>query len=182
MPTMETITSKPDCERDFTGCVLSLREYNGYSDSDFFATVWDEEQGCVREIFDGTTRAYAPTKYHKADASPAIIAKALVWYVQNPQVRATAKAGLEAKRGKVSNGDQVVVEAGRKLPLGTQGKVFWMGQDAFSRNAIRVGLVLADGSKVFTALGNVTKLNVPPVTDEEITSEIARTTTWSPLY
>ena len=111
MPTMETITSKPDHERDFTGCVLSLREYNGYSDSDFFATVWDEEQGCVREIFDGTTRAYAPTKYHKADASPAIIAKALVWYVQNPQVRATAKAGLEAKRGKVSNGDQVVVRA-----------------------------------------------------------------------
>jgi hypothetical protein len=172
---METITSKPDSERDFTGCVLSLREMNGYSDSDFYATVWDEEQGCVREIFDGTTRAYAPTKYHKADASPAIRAKAMAWYVQNPQVRATAKVALEAKRAKVSNGDQVVVEAGRKLPLGTQGQVCWIGQDAFNAKALRVCLVLADGSKVFTALGNVAKLNVPPVTDEEITEEVFRT-------
>jgi hypothetical protein len=28
---------------------------------------------------------------------------------------------------------------------------------------------------VFTALGNVAKLNVPPVTDEEITEEVFRT-------
>jgi len=172
---METITSKPDCERDFTGCVLSTREYNGYSDSDFYATVWDEEQGCVREIFNGTTRAYAPTKYHNADASPAIRAKAMAWYVQNPQVRAVAKAALESRRAKVSVGDQVVVEAGRKLPKGTQGQVFWVGRDSFNPKAYRVGLVLADGSKVFTSLGNVAKLNVPPVTDEEITEEVFRT-------
>jgi hypothetical protein len=179
---METITSKPDSERDFTGCVLSTREYNGYSDSDFYATVWDEEQGCVREIFNGTTRAYAPTKYHNADASPAIRAKAMAWYVQNPQLRASAKAGLEAKRSKVSVGDQVVVEAGRKLPLGTQGNVFWIGRDSFSPKSLRVGLVLTDGSKVFTSLGNVAKLNVPPVTDEEITGEILRTNIWPVLY
>jgi hypothetical protein len=35
---------------------------------------------------------------------------------------------------------------------------------------------------VFTALGNVAKLNVPPVTDEEITGEILRTNIWPVLY
>ncbi len=182
MPTMEIITSKPDSERDFTGCVLSVREMNGYSDSDFFATVWDEEQGCVREIFDGTTRAYAPTKYHKADASPAIRAKAMAWYVQNPQVRAVAKAALESRRAKVSVGDQVEVEAGRKLPKGTQGQVFWVGRDSFNPKAYRVGLVLADGSKVFTSLGNVVKLNVQEVTDAEVTAEVAMTNIFAKFY
>ncbi len=83
--TMETAiaASTPKCDyydRDFTGCVLGVTENNGYHDSDFFAIVWDEEQGCVRTIEDGTTRAYAPSKYHRPDASIEVLEKARAWW------------------------------------------------------------------------------------------------------
>jgi ribosomal protein L24 len=175
MSIMETITIKPDHLRDFTGCVLSTREYNGYHDSDFYATVWDEEAGCVREIEDGTTRAYAPSKYHRADASDEVRAKARAWYASSPDIRKGAKVRLERAFSAIRVGDTVEVVAGRKIAKGTVGEVVWVGRDNFNPKAFRVGLRLAFGGlRVFTAMGNVEKRNYNPPTEAEIDAEVAR--------
>lgn len=170
---METTaeTPKTDYDRDFTGCVLSLRESNGYHDSDFFATVWDEEQGCVREIFDGTTRAYAPSKYSRADATLEVIFKARAWWSKQVGPK-QAYSVLKGRALYVDVGSKVEVVSGRKVAKGTVGEVFWRGKDAFNRHADRIGIRLADGSKVFVALSNVLKLNVIDPTEGEIAAWI----------
>ncbi len=175
METTATAAAKlNDYERNFAGCVLSIREYNGYHDSDFYATVWDEEQGCVREIEDGTTRAYAPSKYHRADASDDVRAKARAWYASNPDIRKGAKVRLERAFAAIRVGDEVEIVAGRKIAKGTKGEVVWVGRDSFNPKAYRIGLRLPDGSRVFTAMGNAEKLNFNPPSDAEIDAEINR--------
>lgn len=170
---METTaeTPKTDYDRDFTGCVLSLREMNGYHDSDFFATVWDEEQGVVREIFDGTTRCAAPAKYHRADATEEVQAKARAWWSKQVGPK-QAYSVLKGRVSYVDVGAKVEVVSGRKVSKGTVGEVFWRGKDAFNRHADRIGIKLADGSKVFIALSNVLKLNVIDPTEGEIAAWI----------
>ena len=173
---METaaIATKCDYERDFTGCVLSIREYNGYHDSDFYATVWDDEQGCVREIEDGTTRAYAPSKYSRADATVEVRAKARSWYANDLKIREAARNRLSRSFAAIRVGDEVMVVAGRKIAKGTVGEVVWVGHDNFNPKAYRIGLRLPDGSKVFTAMGNVEKSSINPPTEAEIDAEVAR--------
>ena len=40
----------------YKGCVISLWERNGYNDSDFYASVWDEETKSIKEYEYDTTR------------------------------------------------------------------------------------------------------------------------------
>lgn len=166
---METITSTKisDYERNFAGCVLSTREYNGYHDSDFYATVWDEEAGCVREIEDGTTRAYAPSKYHRADASEEVRAKARAWWARMVGPK-QGYAHLMGRRAFIDVGSKVEVFKGRKVAKGTVGEVVWKGADGFRPRAYRIGIRLGDGSKVFLGMENVVKLGVVPPTEDEI--------------
>jgi hypothetical protein len=171
---METTTIQCDYERDFKGCVLGIREYNGYHDSDFYATVWDEERQCVREIEDGTTRAYAPSKYSRADATDEVRAKARNWYANNPEIREGARRRLERAFAAIRINDEVKVVAGRKIAKGTIGEVFWIGADGFRKNEYRIGLRLIDGSRVYTALSNLEKLKYAPPSEDEITEEVKR--------
>lgn len=171
---METTVETPKCDyydRDFTGCVLGVTENNGYHDSDFFAIVWDEEQGCVRTIEDGTTRAYAPSKYSRADATEEVVAKARAWWSKEIGPKRAYEA-IKARESYVNVGSKVQVVNGRKVSKGTIGEVFWRGKDAFNRHAYRIGIKLDDGSKVFVALSNVLKLNVLPPTEAEISEWI----------
>jgi hypothetical protein len=64
--------------------------------------------------------------------------------------------------------------AGRKIVKGTKGEVVWVGRDSFNPRAYRVGMRLIDGSRVFTAMGNLEKLNVLPPTEAEIDAEVNR--------
>lgn len=179
-----TIETKSDYDRNFAGCVLGVSERNGYHDSDFFATVWDEEQGCVRTIEDGTTRFYAPSKYSRADATNEVRTKARNWWASTVGPR-TARATLMGQRVRIDVGAEVEVVKGKKVAKGTKGIVCWMGEDAFYRRPYysnglnmydprkyRVGIKLSDGSKVFTSLANVMKLNVIEPTDAEISDWI----------
>jgi hypothetical protein len=50
----------------------------------------------------------------------------------------------------------VTVVRGRKVPIGTVGDVFWMGDKGYGMG---VGIRLLDGSKVFTSLKNVEVMN-----------------------
>lgn len=55
----------------------------------------------------------------------------------------------------VAKGDTVRVIKGRKVALGTEARVFWVGNSGYGESA---GLLLANGSKVFVAIGNVARL------------------------
>lgn len=63
------------------------------------------------------------------------------------------QARIEAEEAKTIRLHKVVtVVRGRKVPIGTEGEVFWMGDKGWGMS---VGLRLLDGSKVFTAMKNV---------------------------
>ena len=173
--TMETAiaASTPKCDyydRDFTGCVLGVTENNGYHDSDFFAIVWDNEQNCVRTIEDGTTRAYAPSKYHRPDASIEVLEKARAWWASEIGPK-KAKEALLARANAIEIGSIVKVVKGRKIPKGMVGEVVWKGKDAYNRYATRIGIKVG-GVTLFTSTSNVLKLNVFEPTDVEIVNWI----------
>ena len=173
--TMETAiaASTPKCDyydRDFTGCVLGVTENNGYHDSDFFAIVWDNEQNCVRTIEDGTTRAYAPSKYHRPDASIEVLEKARAWWASEIGPK-KAKETLLARANAIEVGSIVKVVKGRKIAKDTVGDVVWKGKDAYNRYATRIGIKV-DGKTLFTNMSNVLKLNVFEPTDVEIVNWI----------
>ena len=178
--TMETAiaASTPKCDyydRDFTGCVLGVTENNGYHDSDFFAIVWDNEQNCVRTIEDGTTRAYAPPKYHRPDASIEVLEKARAWWASEVGP-AKALSVLRDRASAIEVGSIVKVVKGRKVAKGTVGTVTWKGEDRFASNrytkAYRVGIKVDGEGTVFTSMSNVLKLNVFEPTDVEIVNWI----------
>ena len=66
---------------------------------------------------------------------------------------------LESKNINMHN--LVKVVKGRKVPIGTEGEVCWMGLDGFGNK--KVGIRLKDGSRVYTATSNVEN-----ITDDEI--------------
>lgn len=179
--TIETPKAKVhDYVRDFHGYVLGIDERNGYSDSDFYAIVWDEEQQCVRTIDDGTTRFAAPPKYHGPSATPEVWAKAAAWWAAKVGPKLAVKT-LLGERVAIDIGSEVEVVKGRKIAKGTKGEVVWKGKDQFYRSygyrgtmyalparAFRVGLRLLDGSRVYTSMENVVKLGVVQPTEAEI--------------
>src|SRR5262245_9977840 len=56
------------------GCVVALREMNGYDDSDFYATYYDAEKGTFEEVMYGTTRGWSYPNGAAVDAIPEIVA------------------------------------------------------------------------------------------------------------
>jgi hypothetical protein len=74
------------------------------------------------------------------------------------EAAAKAKAEREAAEELVTvrRGKVVKVVRGRKIPKGTLGACFWVGE---SKYGWRVGIELADGSREFTALCNVEVVN-----------------------
>ncbi|MGW9069251.1 hypothetical protein ACWGQT_07375 [Streptomyces yangpuensis] len=61
----------------FEGAVLRLRERNGYDDSDFYATVWNEEAQAVEEVYYATTRGWTYHNGAHIDATHDVIEKAV---------------------------------------------------------------------------------------------------------
>ncbi len=57
----------------------------------------------------------------------------------------------------------VRVVRGRKVPIGTEGEVFWMGDSGYGMS---VGLRLIDGKKVFTAMKNVETVQLDKVFED----------------
>lgn len=167
--TMETITAAAKCDydRNFNGYVLGITERNGYHDSDFYAIVWDDEQGCVRTIEDGTTRFHAPSKYRGCDASVEVKEKARAWWAEKVGPK-QAYATLKGRAAAIDVGCEVEVFKGRKVSKGTKGEVVWKGKDAYNRNGYRIGIRLMDGTRVYTAMDNVFKLNVKEPTADEL--------------
>jgi len=133
----------------YEGCVFDLRERNGYHDSDFYAVVWDEGEQCIKNYEYDTTR-YAGGGWANVDATEEVRRKADEWLV-NWAYR-NNKLADERQAKAVERGKLVRVVAGRKVPTGTEGKVFWMQDmnfDPYGRRhgrRTKIGLTL-DGEK-----------------------------------
>jgi hypothetical protein len=109
------------------GLVISERECNMHDDSDFYATIWNTDEGCAEEIMWGTTRGAMGPMYGyncQVDAEPWVLDAYARWKARD-DVR---HAGLVAIRLAELNwlrfaGDVVKVVRGRKCPKGYTGEV-----------------------------------------------------------
>jgi hypothetical protein len=150
---------------EYEGAVLGKFERNGYDDSDFLAVVWTGE--VVTTVEYATTRGWTYYNGATVDATDEVKALAAEWMAAtgiDRYRREDVAAALDVAVGK-----RVRVTKGRKVPVGTEGTICWLGDDNYSRcyynnnggRALkrRVGLKLEDGTKVFLAAGNVTVLD-----------------------
>lgn len=169
-----TATATPEA-KDYHGFVLAIEEENRHDDSDFYAYVWDTDTQSVLRIDDGTTRYAAPARYHDADAPEAIRALATEWVINNVLTH-RARTALQNAAQKFHFGDEVMVVAGRKAPIGLVGEISWLGRDQyysaprygnalglrlFDARAYRVGIRDAAGKVTYTSLANVELTRVP---------------------
>jgi hypothetical protein len=124
---------KPFMQQEtYVGCVIELREVNGYDDSDFYARVWDDESQSIKRVEYATTRAATYGNSAFVDLTPE--RKALV----EAHCRKEREAQIAAKAAQdfatPTKGKIVEVIAGQKLPVGTKAVVGWYGADRFDRS------------------------------------------------
>lgn len=68
------------------------------------------------------------------------------------------KLALEKRNAeKIEFHKLVKVVKGRKVPIGTEGEICWMGVDSFGNK--KVGIRLLNGNKVYTAESNVRRIS-----------------------
>lgn len=154
---------KGTLEVTYVGAVLYTGEINGYDDSDFYADVWTGTS--VKRITYATTRGWTYANGAHVDATPDVRAAAAVWYTARALESLKAKAADDALTP--AKGKAVKVVKGRKVPLGTEGTVIWVGEGRYygpvprykngwsTKPAARIGLRTADGATFFTAASNV---------------------------
>lgn len=151
------------------GLVVDMYERNGYDDSDFYAVVWNPDTQQPEHIEYASTRGWTYPNSAAVDATQEVRDQYAAWQAATARAAAAARAARKAQVPVL--GSQVRVVRGRLVPQGTEAKVFWFGADRFMRPSryamlhdqlshveagmMRVGLRLADGSKVFTNARNV---------------------------
>jgi len=135
----------------YVGKCLFEREENGYHDSYFYMTVWDEDTQSPKEVCFGAT-AYGGWVNPTTDATDEVKAKYEAYITEKRRQYDAMEALRRAKtpeKGKVCK-----VVKGRKVPIGTIGVVFWFGPERYS-NGRKVGLVDSQGVAHWTYEGNL---------------------------
>lgn len=147
---MDTNTRERYTKTSFAGCVLGEYERNGRDDSDFYAIVWDEDKREVRSFEYNSTR-YAGGGSATVDATPEVIAKSREFY--RPRIRSLFLSRAMADAKQLRKDDHVVVVKGRKVPKGTTGIVFWIGESSSfgygQKASLRIGVRRDDGDPNF---------------------------------
>lgn len=143
------------CREFAEGAVVSMREMNGYDDSDFYATYYDADAKEFKEACYATTRGWTYPARAVVDASPEILA---LYEAKQAADRAKAKAERDAVIAATPTvGKNVVVSLKSGKNKWVDGKVcevYWYGKDAYS-DGYRVG-VKVDGVGLFLNAKNVT--------------------------
>lgn len=99
----------------FEGATLSLREANGYNDSDFYALVWNAEKGAPEEINYDTTR-FAGGGSAFVDATDEVKAAYAAYLAHQRRLRdVTARRGASKLRFALASELAVPVAAIRRL-------------------------------------------------------------------
>jgi hypothetical protein len=87
---------------------------------------------------------------------------------------------MHGDRMQVKKGTFVRVVRGRKVPKGTEGKVFWIGADKYARTysygpfstqPMRVGIETEHGKKLFVSLDYVEEIDVPDWPDVIVSTD-----------
>lgn len=90
-------------------------------------------------------------------------------YLDQPMVDILLQQRNEEKRRKeelrLDYHKLVRVIKGRKLPIGTEGEIFWMGTTKYGP---AIGLRLLDGSKVFTSPSNVKVVTIEELLERDL--------------
>ena len=153
------------------GLVLHTGERNGYHDSDFTATYWDEEQGRPEAVTYASTRGWTYPNSATPDATDEVRAAYTAWC--DARDRRLAQEASEAREAGAlatarypKKGAKVRVVKGRKVPVGTVGTVFWLGAGNYGE---RVGIVDRDGVKHWTAADNCNRI-LPSLDDAGVDS------------
>lgn len=139
----------------YTGAVLDDREENYHDDSDFYAVVWDDEAGVIKRVEYNTTR-FAGGGSCTVDATDEVKAKANAYLVE--WALNVLRDHDKADAAKPTKGKRVKVVRGRKVPLGTEGILFYMEDQVFSPryhggyrkgpDAVKVGIALSEDLEV----------------------------------
>jgi hypothetical protein len=165
---------------------LTEWEDNGYNDSDFWVSVYDDAANEVHAVLKGSTR-FAGYSDGGPDlglpiSDPAILQKAL--RVLTDHIYTTIRAAeyrdiLEvsvAEKGTNLRLLRPVKHKGTLVPEGTVGEVFWSGSfgqffrkgyNRPGRENTRVGLNLVDGTSAYVAL-SACRLNREPDDDDAL--------------
>ncbi len=153
---------KVNQKTSYEGAVLCTREENYYDDSDFYAVVWDEEDSSLKKVYYASTSHYTYENVAEVDATPEVKAKAREWLFKWAMEQLRKADKEKAERPEV--GKMVKVVKGRKVKLGTTGKMFWAGTDRWGK--LKVGVATSEKKEngryvdvVWTWVDNVEVIN-----------------------
>lgn len=179
----------PSGKEYYRGAVLELRERNGYHDSDFYAIVWDEGEGKIKDVEYDTTRFAGGGSAH-VDATPEVKVKADAYMEECAYQR--IKAQDERDAHTPTEGKVVKVVRGRKVPIGTVGKIFYTQEQTYSPryrsgykrgpDAVKIGLALTDETECAlesTEVGEYTYFKTPFKSSEFLTAIKAQGGKWN---
>ena len=146
------------------GQVLSYTtSYNSSMDiTSSYAIVWNADKNNTEQVYVWNDFDSRTNDSYTIDATPEVVTA----YEAKKQADSRAYyAEQEAREiATVRKDKTVTVVRGRKVPIGTRGQVFWIGNNGYGES---VGIITADGSKHFTAIGNV---EVTPLPEGEVTA------------
>lgn len=97
----------------------------------------------VETVWRGHTRSKVILRFHECSPD------------EGYKAQQVAKIAEAQANGTVIKGVTVEVFKGRKVPIGTIGKVFWVATETDGYGKIKVGLIDSDGTKHYTAIDNV---------------------------
>lgn len=138
----------------YEGCVLNTWEHNTYEDSDWYALVWDREEGRTKTINYDTTRA-GTSGWAEIDATPDVLREAYRYYKADCRKKFD-EYWNPTNAKKIRKGDTVRIVKGYKVKKGTEATVFWAGTryNPYSRmEEERLGIEV-DGERVFISARN----------------------------
>ncbi len=149
-----------DGQVEYVGCTLTNRYdiYMGFDVYADYADIFDGEKVVKISVGSGYCGMTDYTAMAVKDATPEIEALAKAWreeqYRKVCQRRLAESTIKEANR--VKRDDTIEVVRGRKHPIGTKGKVFWVGDTRYGKS---IGFKI-EGSEtaLWVAYGNVEKV------------------------
>ena len=140
-------------EVSYEGKVVNWFERNGHEDSDWYAEVWDDEEGNLKQILFMTTRCCS-SGHAELDATDDVLRK--VYRVKKAIAKAAFRRYNLEQAKAFRKGDTARILKGRKVKKGLEVHVFWAGTvyNRYSRqDEERIG-VEVDGEKVFISAEN----------------------------
>jgi len=130
----------------------------------FHAMVWDASKGAPVDVYYKDDYSNTDGSF-EVDATPDVRAAYDAYTDKITAAHVAYVAELEFNR--VHKGKFVVVARGRKVPKGTRGQVFWIGNNGYGTS---VGIITATGEKHFTALANVDVVLATPEETEQVSA------------